>query len=264
VYQQIKLFARRQPAYKRVRFVPGLIHYGVPEMICNRRARTVVVPSESLKRDLCALHNLSRDKVVVIPHGVEDRHLALYEGKKFDVAARAVFVGRLHYAKGIAAVVREFIRRADIAVTLTVVGDGPDRRDIEAIAAGDSRVQLIGSVDRDVLDVLLGNTNIFVFPTFYEGFGLALLEAMASGHACVAYDIPAVRELLDGAGLSVSPGDARALVDAVGALARAPQRIGDYAMRAHVRARVFSWPDAVERFDTLLIQTAGTSSRPRS
>ena len=38
--------------------------------------------------------------------------------------------------------------------------------------------------------------NIFVFPTYYEGFGLALLEAMATGHACIVRDISAMEEVL--------------------------------------------------------------------
>jgi len=261
VYKEIRLFGARLPAYKRLRFVPGLIHYVVPEMLCNRRAEKVVVPSEGLKADLMALHHLPADKVAVVYHGVEDRHMALYEKKKVGATVRAVFVGRLHFRKGIADVLRAFVQRPDIDIEFWIAGDGPDRAVMEAVAAGDRRVKLLGVVNRDQLDELLTQTSIFVFPTYYEGFGLALIEAMASGHAVVSYDIPVVREVLGDTGVLVAPGNAAGLVEQVARLARAPARIKDHAERAHLRARQFSWDDAVEALDRVIVEAASPTAR---
>jgi glycosyltransferase involved in cell wall biosynthesis len=254
VYKEIQLFAARMPVYRRLRFVPGLLHYVVPEMLCNRRARKVVVPSEGLKADLMALHHLASDRVDVVYHGVEDRHMALYERKKFGGPVRAVFVGRLHFRKGIADVLKAFIQRPDIDVEFLIAGDGPDREAMQAMAAGDRRVKLLGVVNRDELDALLSQTSIFVFPTYYEGFGLALIEAMASGHACVSYDIGVVREVLGDTGVLVPPGDAAGLVSEIGKLVRAPARIRELAERAHVRARRFSWEEAVDALDRIVME----------
>jgi glycosyltransferase involved in cell wall biosynthesis len=82
-----------------------------------------------------------------------------------------------------------------------------------------------------------------MFPTFYEGFGLALTEAMASGHACVSYDIDVVREVLGGTGVLVPLGDAAALVEQTARLVKDPAAIADHAARAHARAAQFSWDD---------------------
>jgi glycosyltransferase involved in cell wall biosynthesis len=243
VYAEIELFASRTPLYKRPKFLTGLAHYALPEMICNRRAAKTIVPTKALGDDICRLHGLAKDRMVVIPHGVEPEHLALYRDKPALRRPRLLFVGRLHFRKGVLPVLQEFTRRRDIDAEFLIAGDGPEREAMTRIADTDPRIKLLGNVDRTRLAELLRETNVFVFPTFYEGFGLALTEAMASGHACVSYDIDVVREVLGGSGVLVPLGDARALVEQIARLVEDPATIEDYAARAHARASQFSWDD---------------------
>lgn len=256
VYAQVRLFARQMPVLARARFLPGFVHYVLPEIVCNRRAAMVIVPSHALGRDLATLHRLPEERIAVVPHGVEDRHLELYQRKISDLPPRVLFVGRLHPAKGIGAVLAEFTRRRDIRADVLIAGDGPDRPRLDTMAAGDERITILGAVDRAALESLLLTTNVFVFPTFYEGFGLALLEAMASGHACLAYDLPVVREVLGDTGLLVPVGDAVALVDKVAWLCSHPTAILASAARAHERARQFSWTAAGASIEQIIRETA--------
>jgi glycosyltransferase involved in cell wall biosynthesis len=243
VYAEIELFAARTPLYKRPKFLTGLAHYALPEMICNRRAARTIVPTQALGDDIRRLHNLEPERIVVIPHGVEPGHLQLYREKPARLRPRLLFVGRLHFRKGLLPVLREFVRRRDIDAEFLIAGDGPDRAEMERVAAGDGRISILGNVDRTQLASLLRETNVFMFPTFYEGFGLALTEAMASGHACVSYDIDVVREVLGGTGVLVPLGDAAALVEQAARLVKDPAAIADHAARAHARAAEFSWED---------------------
>lgn len=244
VYAEIGLFAARVPRWKRVKFLTGLAHYALPEMVCNRRAVKTVVPSAALKHDIVRLHRLPEDRVIVVPHGVEAEHLALFDAKPAELPPRLLFVGRLHFRKGLIPVLEEFVRRPGIAAEFVIAGDGPQRAEVERLAAADARIRYTGPVDRKQLARLLLETNIFVFPTFYEGFGLALTEAMASGHACVSYDIEVVREVLGDTGLLAPLDKPAALLDEVARLVSRPALIAAYAARAHERARGFSWDDA--------------------
>jgi glycosyltransferase involved in cell wall biosynthesis len=244
VYAEIELFAARVPPLKRVKFLTGLAHYALPEIVCNRRAAKTIVPSAALKSDIVRLHSLAENRVVVVPHGVEAEHLALYGRKAVEMKPRLLFVGRLHFRKGLIPVLEEFVRRPDIKAEFVIAGDGPQRAEVERLAAADSRIQYVGTVNRKQLAQLLLETNVFVFPTFYEGFGLALTEAMASGHACVSYDIAVVREVLGNTGLLVPLDNSAALVGEIAKLVRHPALINAYAARAHERAREFSWDDA--------------------
>jgi glycosyltransferase involved in cell wall biosynthesis len=256
VYAQIGLFASREPVRRRARFLPGLLHYAVPEMLCNRRALRIIVPSEALKRDIVRLHRVPEERVEVVPHGVEPGHLKCYERKRPAARTTLLFVGRLHFGKGIADVLEEFARRPDIEADFVVAGDGPDRHRVERVAAADRRIRMTGALGRGELEALLSTTQVFVLPTFYEGFGLSLLEAMASGHACACYEVPAVREVLGDAGILVPPGDPRALVEAVAALVREEGRVASLARQAHQRAARFSWPDAVDAIDRVIRECA--------
>jgi glycosyltransferase involved in cell wall biosynthesis len=256
VYAQIGLFASSTPPLRRLGFLTGLVHYALPEMLCDRRAARVVVPSEALRRDIIRLHHLPPGRVVVVPHGAEPDHLRIFGAKRPAPRPRIVYVGRLHVHKGIAAILREFERRPDIDADFHIAGDGPDRQVMQVLAERDARVRLLGNLGRDALESLLRTTRVFVLPTLYEGFGLSLLEAMASGHACVCYDLPVIREILGDDGLLVPAGDAAALVDTVAGILRRPDDIDLHARRAHERARRFSWGRARAAIDSILRETA--------
>ncbi|HEY2990141.1 MAG TPA: glycosyltransferase family 4 protein [Candidatus Binatia bacterium] len=258
VYAEIGLFASMTPVHKRIKYLTGLAHFALPEMLCNRRAARVVAPSQALKNDIMRLHNLTDNTVAVVPHGVEAKHLALFDKKPPGLPPAILFVGRLHFRKGIAALLKEFVKRRDIDAEFFIAGDGPDRLEMEQQVTGDPRVKILGNVARTELESLLTNTNVFVFPTYYEGFGLALTEAMASGHACVCYDIPIVREVLSDTGVLVPPGKAAALIEQVARLVRNPERIAAYSALAHNAAARFSWDDARETIDLIIRDAAAT------
>src|SRR5258706_5285459 len=179
VYAQIGLLSIGLPLHRRLRYLPGLVHYALPEVLCDRRALRVVVPSGALKRDIVRLHGVPDNRVAAVPHGVEAAHLACYGRKPPADRTTVLFVGRLHSGKGITDVLEEFARRRDIDADFLVVGDGPDRRLVERLAARDPRVKPLGELRRGRLATVLTMTQVFVLPSYYEGFGLALLEAMA-------------------------------------------------------------------------------------
>lgn len=113
------------------------------------------------------------------------------------------------------------------AVHLVLVGDGPLRTDLERAAAGQGvagRVVFAGN--RDDVARLLVAADIFVFPSYSEGFGMVALEAMGAGLPVVAYDLPPFHEFMtpEVTALLRSPGDVAALTRAVTVLLDDPGR----------------------------------------
>jgi glycosyltransferase involved in cell wall biosynthesis len=97
----------------------------------------------------------------------------------------------------------------------------------------------------------LGEASIFTAPALYEPFGLAILEAAASGCALVLGDIPSLRENWDGAAAFVDPDDRAALRSAInGLIANAGERVR-LAMSAGCRARQFTLDRMASAYDAL-------------
>jgi glycosyltransferase involved in cell wall biosynthesis len=131
--------------------------------------------------------------------------------------------------------------------------DGPDRRPMEALAANlgvRGQVDFEGGTTTSRLFDLMSDSDVFVFPSLSEGFGLAILEAWASGIPVVASRVGAIPEIIEHerTGLLVPPRDPGALANAIIAVLsdRAlAQRLAD-AGREALRTR-FSSDDMVEQ-----------------
>lgn len=178
---------------------------------------------------------------------------------------RAVYVGRLssekHPRDAITAVER--LVRSGRLTELLVVGDGPERPELERLAAG-LPVRFVGHVGgRDVVAAVLRRADVAISPSPNETFGLAALEAMASGTPVVTVAQGGVAEL-------VVPGTGVVAGDGVNGLAAAIAKVfeGDRdeqrrASRRH--AERFSWTSSITsmlELHTGLVGCAGPSRRP--
>jgi len=132
-----------------------------------------------------------------------------------------------------------------------LVGDGPARARLEALAAelGLSGRVVFAGMRRDVPRVLPA-LDLFVCPSLYEGFGIAIVEAMAAGRPVVASAVGGIPEIVvdQDTGLLVPPGDATALAEAMAALLARPDQARQMGLRGRERARkMFSIETTVER-----------------
>lgn len=132
-----------------------------------------------------------------------------------------ITVGRLTRQKGhiyLIDAVAEMMARSDKSAYLLIVGRGEEeaaiRRRIKSRGVGD-RIILTGF--RNDIPDLVAASDLFVFPSIWEGLGLAALEAMAAGTAVAASALPAIKEYIssDETGYLFPPKDARAMADAL-------------------------------------------------
>lgn len=130
------------------------------------------------------------------------------------------------------------------------------------------RVRHLGFVDPSRLTALYRDATALVLPSIHEGFGLPVLEAMKSGTAVVASDIPPVREVAGDAALYVSsPLDAEAWRAALTRICSDDSLRAELIERGAAAAARFSWAEVGERFADLLHRVAengelAPSSRP--
>jgi glycosyltransferase involved in cell wall biosynthesis len=108
------------------------------------------------------------------------------------------------------------------------------------------RVELLSWVPQDELRAVYDRAGVFLFPSFYEGFGKVFIEAMARGAAVVATDIAGARDVIVNGrdGILVPPGDAAAVFDAAEELLRNPESAVAMSAAAARRAREYTWTRA--------------------
>ena len=172
---------------------------------------------------------------------------------------RVLTVVNLIRDKGADVLLEAFARLRDPTVTLGIVGDGPERRALQAQATA---LGLAGRVTfhglRDDVHLFLRNADVFVHPArWHEAFGYTIAEAMASGAAVVSTSGGALPELIeDGeSGMIVPPEDPVALAVAIEALLANPAlraRLGAAARtraeaKFELRTQVGQLVDLVER-----------------
>lgn len=151
------------------------------------------------------------------------------------------------------------------ACELWIIGDGVLRAELEdqarSLGVADC-TKFLG--DRSDIPELLGQMDVYAFSTTRaEGFGIALIEAMAAGVPIIASDVPACREVLaDGeAGLLVSPGQAHRLAEGIVELLFNHSLAKDNAAAATVRVRrEYSIENCAARWEALLFHNAKSLS----
>jgi glycosyltransferase involved in cell wall biosynthesis len=210
-----------------------------------RGAERVIAVSGRTKQDLVEHYGIDEIKVVVIPNGVDD--VFRPDGPAGNGTPYLLFVGALQPRKD-PLVAIEALSLADSELRLVLVGPdkgaaGEARRAVARLGLN-GRVEFTGHVEKPALAALYRGAQALVFPSRYEGFGLPVLEAMASGTPVVATPAGAIPEVSGDAAVLVDPGDPVALA---GGIERALAD-RDRLVRAGLeRARLYSWTETARQ-----------------
>ncbi|WP_028050356.1 glycosyltransferase family 1 protein [Cellulomonas sp. URHD0024] len=216
----------------------------------DARAAVVIVPSLTTA-DRCAEAGLDRDRLRVVPHGVDVPTPS--EADVADVRRRyalprpyVMWAGTVEPRKNLSTLLEAFDQVAEAQPDLDLVLVGPPGWGAVPVVptARRERVRFTGFVPDADLHALYAGASAFAFPSLAEGFGLPVLEAMAHGVPVVTSSGTSCAEVLGDAGATVPALDAdalaRGLLDAIGAPGRA------WAARGLARAATFSWDAAAE------------------
>lgn len=193
------------------------------------------------------------NEVEVVPMGVD---LRLFNPRRRNDAVRQrcgadaettvlIFAGRLSKEKRVQTIIQGFeALPADMKAQLWLMGDGPQRSDVEAAAAGNSNIRLLDyESDRKRFAELLASADVYVSAGPFETFGLSVIEAQACGLPVVGVNAGALRErVTPGLGYLGPVDDADEMAANIVRAARDRNAIGA-AARAHI-AEHFSWSHA--------------------
>ena len=116
-----------------------------------------------------------------------------------------------------------------------------------------------GYVPFDDLPAIYNLADFFVFPSLYEGFGLPVVEAMASGLPVLTSNTSSLGEIARDAAETVDPSDTDAMIDAIRRLATDASLRRDLAERGLARSRAFSWTQTAREMLAVYHRLAGVT-----
>jgi glycosyltransferase involved in cell wall biosynthesis len=238
---------------------PFRLLYGL--LISNgiRNAKALITSTEAERTNIVGHYPSARDRIAVVHLGARPAQLASNQDEKQDnkpTERYILWVGSLISRKNPqGAIDAAVLVNQQMRLPLIVVGSGhrgmqkPEIR----IQGNHSVVQFANRVNSsDDLIALYQNAVCLLFPTFYEGFGLPALEAMAYGCPVITSDIPVMREVCGDAALYCDPHDPGDIADKVRMLAESSEMREQLRRRGLGRASQFSWERcARETFEVL-------------
>ncbi len=223
-----------------------------------RRARRVIVPSESTKRDLLEIYGVGADRVVVVPLAVDHVRYQPPPADRVEAVRRRLGIDG-PYLLALGRTRRKNLQRLleafaalpdDLRPTLVVAGASPWSPDgsdggLDALFALSPQVRtsvrFVGYVPETQKAALLGGATALAFPSLYEGFGFPALEAMACGTPVLTSNVSSLPELVGDAAVLVDPNDVEAIADGLHRLL-CDQALHDRLRAAGLaRAAEFDW-----------------------
>jgi phosphatidyl-myo-inositol alpha-mannosyltransferase len=167
-----------------------------------------------------------------------------------------IVLGRHEERKGVAHAinaVRAHNAKSDDTWRLVVVGDGPQRRALEALAVGEPEIVFAGAPGDEEKRRWLRRANALIAPSIGgESFGMVLLEGMASETSIVASDIEGYHEAASGFATLFTPGDETSLEAAIEQALREETPASIASARAH--AQEWSMSTLMDRYDELYVR----------
>ena len=171
----------------------------------ERKAAVVLVPTETIAADLRRLTGLRDDRLLVTGEGVDLQHFSGSGGEQvlarhhLEPRGYSLHVGQLVKRKNLVTLI-DALRPHDPPLVL-VGADGLGAADIHrAAAAKPGQVRLLGRLPDEEVGVLVREARALVHPSYYEGFGLTVLEAMAAGTPVVVSPGGALPEVVGNGG----------------------------------------------------------------
>ncbi len=248
--------------------VPGLVRYlekVVPLSVAQ--ADAVVTISQDAARTLTKHYATPQKKIAIIPNGlrphfrrITDPVLLGATTHKFALKHPLVLgVGTLEPRKNHMGLIRAFHeaqsnKKNRPAMLALAGGHGWLYEETKQLVADlhlEKKVRFLGRVSDLELAILYSLTDVFAFPSFFEGFGVPPLEAMACGAPVITSNTSSLPEVVGEAALTVDPHDTGALASAITRLIGNDQLREELRQKGYKRAQLYTWPDSAQKMLSL-------------
>ena len=220
-----------------------------------RRAKIIIVPSVSTGDDLVEMLHFPSPKIVITPEGSEGLFHVHSDREKIAIKERLglpkkylLFVSRWEEYKGLPALLTAHEELTKKYPDLGLVISGrPDKQNLQIAElvrqrqAVNSNIVTPGFVSDEDLSAIYSAAEVYVHPSWYEGFGIMILEAFASGVAVVTSNTSSLPEVVGDAGVLVEPQNTNELVEAIDKILGDEKLASELIQKGLDRVKQYSW-----------------------
>lgn len=233
-----------------------------------RNVHRIITVSEFSKERIVDACGVDGDKIDVVSNGVDEKFGNCNSDELSGVTTRfgcrykryLLTVGSIEPRKNLARLLTAWSQvqgTLDDDILLLVVGGVGNAKifnDVD-LPADIANVRFVGRVPDDVLPALYQGALGFAYLSVYEGFGLPVLEAMASGVAVLTSNQTALLEVVGDVGLTVDPYSIDAIAEGLQVLCKDSSLVDRFGAAGRLRAANFSWDTAAKRTTEIFNQT---------
>jgi len=223
----------------------------------SRTAKSITAVSESTKKDLREIYQVKNEDIQTIPHGISQDFSFIGRNdpklekirRKYRLPQKFIFfLGNIEPRKNITSI---------IAAYKDIVLRNPELSEYELVLAGNisplcaslikaENIKTCGYIDRADRPYVYNLASLFVYPSFFEGFGLPVLEAMACGTPVVASNNSSIPEVAENSALLIDPNRPTELADAMENILTDENLRRKFKERGLEQAQKFSWKKCAE------------------
>lgn len=226
-------------------------YYNLNYLTLFNRADAIITVSEFSRNEIIEYYPQAKEKIFVIPNGIN-----LERFKFLDIPRKKqiLFIGAIAKHKNIKAILKAFLMIKDkIEHRVVIVGKKdsgmPNDEEIQDLIKQipSERIVFTGKLSDEEIVKVYNESEIFVFPSIYEGFGLPVLEAMACGCPVIASNQSSIPEVCGDSALLFDPLNPEELAEKILLLANNPDLRNKLTQKGLERVKLFSWENSAKK-----------------
>ncbi len=221
----------------------------------------LIAVSQSVAKDIIKYDKVNPSKIKIIYNGIpiENFNIDINKNKArelFNLPQNKIIigtVGRLHPQKGHEYLIEGVSNLKNISVA--IAGDGELKNYLQKKAT-ENKVELflLGNLEQSKIPIFHKAIDIFCFPSLWEGFGVAVIEAIASGLPVAASKISPLIEVLEDSALYFLPKNPQSLRETLVTLINSEEIRKNLSLKAKKRAEIFSIKNIAQQYENLFLE----------
>jgi glycosyltransferase involved in cell wall biosynthesis len=220
-----------------------------------QNADKIIAVSKNTKMDLINILGINEDKIQTVYEGVDSKFKPISNKTEIERVKKRyklphkfiLYIGTLEPRKNIESIIDAY-NKLNINQDLIIAGSiGWKADQIKKLAQKNSKIKLIGYIGEEDKRGLYSLADLLVYPSYYEGFGLPLLESMACGTPIIAGSNSSQVEVVEKSGLLIDPYNVNELAQAMKFILEKDTLKNELIISGLERVKNFSWERSAEK-----------------